>query len=134
MILDNDLMAWDNEDASGTAGTEYSAAMNIGDIDASVGVPNMRLWVQVMEDSVADDTDGTAKISVCAGSTATPTTVIYETAAIAVGTLVEGYQFNLGTLPGGVGKYVRFLLTRATQTFDTLTLSGGIVIDTQDGF
>lgn len=114
----------------GAAGTTPTGASIIYDIGRSNEV---KVFAQVTT-AVTSGGSATVQVQLIHSDNAdlSSPTVLVETAAIAVASLVAGYQFRLGVVPVGVSKrYLGMQYVIATATTTAGKITSGIVLDKQ---
>lgn len=117
----------------GAAGTPPAAFQAVGNIVHDVGRGrHMEAYAQIVETV----TSGGAITIQCAlvmadnAALSSNLTVLSETPAIALATLVAGYQFRLGSVPQGITKqYLGFRYTTATAVATAGKVTAGFIVN-----
>lgn len=128
MMLDKNTTLSDAQDLAQAAGTYLST--NVYDQGAAATdtlgntIPKdlgKEFWQEILVQVVETFTSAgaaTLQVNIVTGSTSTPATVIQSSAAIALATLVAGYQFKLALPAGLTDRYlgVQYVIGTATTT------------------
>lgn len=134
MIQDKNLMF-----SSAQAVTSTARSTNVIDQGATAAGSNLgkgndlvEVFIQVVTTFTTSDA-ATLAVSLCTDSDETISngTVLVTTPALAVGTLVAGYQVSIGTLPVNVLRYLDLNYTVGTGTFTAGKITAGLILDRQ---
>jgi hypothetical protein len=131
MILDKQNLFSDDQAITATASS--TDVIDLGDPSIGKGdIKEVEILVQVTADFDSAADDGTLVVALRTGATASPTTVLVQTAAIAEADLVAGYQFSLATVPVNTLQYIDLNFTVAgSGDFTAGTITAGLVLDRQ---
>ena len=135
MILDTTQLYSDDQDLAGTGAVVSENVIDHGVIGSTANPRNMgkgnpvRLMCMITSTTWAAGTS--LEVTLQTGSTATPTTIIAETQAILLASLVAGYRFSVQFLPDLVLRYTRINYTRVGSFTGVCSITTGLLYDVQ---